>query len=75
MQKRDDGTYLFSPTDLVNFFGCSHCTVLDLRAFLEPLKRDEESESEKLPRRKGAEHEAAYLQTLKDAGNAAIARR
>jgi predicted RecB family nuclease len=68
MQQRDDGTYLFSPTDLVNFLGCSHCTVLDLRAFSEPLKRDEESESERLLRRKGAEHEAAYLQSLKDAG-------
>jgi predicted RecB family nuclease len=68
MQKRDDGTYLFSPTDLVNFLGCCHCTVLDLRAFSEPLKRDEESESERLLRRRGQEHEAAYLQSLKDAG-------
>ena len=72
MQKRDDGTYLFSPTDLVNVLGCSHCTVLDLRAFSEPLKRDEESESERLLRRKGAEHEAAYLQSLKDAGKTVV---
>jgi len=68
MQKRDDGSYLFSPTDLVNFLGCSHSTVLDLRAFSEPLERDEVSESDKLLHRKGEEHEAAYLQSLKSAG-------
>lgn len=68
MQKRDDGSYLFSPTDLVNFLGCSHSTVLDLRAFLEPLEHDEVSESEKLLRRKGEEHEAAHLQSLKNEG-------
>ncbi len=68
MQKRDDGSYLFSPTDLVNFLGCSHSTVLDLRAFSEPLTHDEVSESEKLLRRKGEEHETAYLQSLKNDG-------
>jgi uncharacterized protein len=68
MQKRDDGSYLFSPTDLVNFLGCSHSTVLDLRAFSETLKRDEVSDSDKLLRRKGEEHEAAYLQSLKNDG-------
>ena len=68
MQKRDDGSYLFSPTDLVNFLGCSHATVLDLRAFSETLRQDEVSESEKLLRRKGEEHEAAYLQSLKNDG-------
>src|SRR5271155_1630124 len=68
MQKRDDGSCLFSPTDLVNFLGCSHSTVLDLRAFAEPLKHDEVSESDKLLHRKGEEHEAAYLQGLKNAG-------
>jgi predicted RecB family nuclease len=68
MQRREDGSYLLSPTDLVNFLGCSHAIVLDLRAFSESLKRDEVSDSEKLLRRKGEEHEAAYLQGIKDAG-------
>lgn len=68
MQKRHDGSYLFSPIDLVNFLGCSHSTVLDLRAFSEPLERDEASESEKLLRRKGEEHESAYLQSLTNDG-------
>lgn len=68
MQKRDDGSYLFSPTDLVNFLGCSRSTVLDIRSFSEPLEHDEVSDSEKLLRRKGEEHEAAYLQSLKNDG-------
>lgn len=68
MQKRADGRNLFSPTDLVNFLGCSHSTVLDLKAFSGALKRDDVSESDKLLRRKGDEHEAAYLQSLKDEG-------
>jgi uncharacterized protein len=76
MQKRDGMGYLFSPTDLVNFLGCSHSTVLDLRAFSEPLEHDEVSESDSLLRRKGEEHEAAFLQSLKDQGRtvAEIAR-
>jgi predicted RecB family nuclease len=66
MQKRDDGDYLFSPTDLVNFLGCSHSTVLDIRAFSEPLEYDEVSDSDKLLQKKGDEHETAYLQSLKN---------
>lgn len=68
MQRRPDTSYLLSPTDLVNFLGCAHATVLDLRAFLEPLQQDEASEGEKLLRRKGDEHEAAYLQRLQKVG-------
>jgi uncharacterized protein len=68
MEARDDGSHLFSPTDLVNFLGCFHSTVLDVRALAEPVKHDDASESEALLRRKGEEHEAAYLQTLKDQG-------
>lgn len=68
MQLRDDGSYLFSPTDLVNFLGCSHATLLDLKAFSEPLNQDKVSESDKLLRQKGEEHEAAYLRQLKGEG-------
>jgi uncharacterized protein len=68
MQQRDDGSYLFSPTDLVNFLGCSHSTVLDIKSFSEKLKEDDVSESDKLLRRKGDEHEAAYLASLKKEG-------
>lgn len=68
MQQLHAGRYLFSPTDLVNFLGCPHATVLDRRALSEHLKHDEITESEELLRRKGNEHEAAYLQTLKNDG-------
>ncbi|MBN8603138.1 MAG: TM0106 family RecB-like putative nuclease [Planctomycetes bacterium] len=68
MQQRDDGSFVFSPTDLVNFLGCSHSTVLDIRSFSDKAAKDEVSESDKLLRRKGDEHEAAYLASLKEQG-------
>jgi len=68
MQERHDGSYLFSATDLVNFLGCSHATVLDLGGITAQLDRDKPSESEKLLHRKGNEHEVAYFQTLKQQG-------
>lgn len=68
MQQRDDGSFVFSPTDLVNFLGCSHSTVLDIRSFSEKMENDEVSESDKLLRRKGDDHEAAYLASLKEQG-------
>jgi uncharacterized protein len=68
MQRRDDKSLLFSPTDLVNFLGCAHSTVLDLKSFCEPLLKDEASESDLLLRRKGAEHEARYVESLKMTG-------
>ena len=72
MQRRDDGTYLLSPTDLVNFLGCSHSTVLDVRRFTEPLERDTVSPADELLQRKGAEHERAYLQLLSDEGKSVV---
>ena len=68
MKPRKDGSYLFSPTDLVNFLGCSHSTVLDIRAFSEALEKDEVSDSNKLLQQKGDEHEASHLQSLKNDG-------
>lgn len=69
MQQREDGTFLFSPTDLVNFLGCSHATALTLRAFTEQqLKPDELTESDKLLHRKGELHETEYLKSLKGEG-------
>ena len=68
MQRRDDGSYRLSPSDLVNFLGCAHSTVLDLRGFTEDLKRDDPSDGDQLLFAKGIEHETAYLQHLKQAG-------
>jgi uncharacterized protein len=68
MQRRPDGSYLFSPTDLVNFLGCYHAIVLDLRSFSEQLEADDPSETDILLQRKGLAHEASYLRTLRDQG-------
>jgi predicted RecB family nuclease len=72
MQRRDDGSHLFYATDLVNFLGCSHSTVLDIRSSAGELERDEASEGDKLIRRKGLEHERAYLQRLKNEGKSVV---
>jgi uncharacterized protein len=63
-----DGDLLFSPTDLVTFLGCAHATFLDRRHASEPRGPRTFSEADQLLARKGLEHEAAYLQSLKDAG-------
>jgi predicted RecB family nuclease len=59
-----------SPTDLHNFLECSHLTQLELAVLREEIavpngKRDASAD---LIARKGDEHEARYLQSLKDAG-------
>lgn len=68
MQQHDNGSYVFSPTDLVNFLGCSHSTILDIRSFTQKMDKCGVSESDMLLRRKGDEHEAAYLASLKMSG-------
>jgi uncharacterized protein len=72
MQRRDDGSHLFYATDLVNFLGCSHAIVLDIRSHTESLERDEATEGDELIWRKGAEHEKAYLQRFKDEGKSVV---
>src|SRR5262249_59475499 len=68
MQQKPDGSYLFSPTDLVNFLGCYHAIVLDLRSFSKQLEADNPSETDILLQRKGLAHEASYLRLLKEQG-------
>src|SRR6266852_7391544 len=68
MQRSDDGSHVFSPTDLVNFLGCYHAIVLDLRSFSQEVARDDASESDKLLQQKGLEHERKYLRSLKEQG-------
>src|SRR3982751_2183709 len=64
MQKRDD-RILFSPSDLNAFLECEHLTQLELAVARHELERpaDENPQAE-LVRRKGDEHEAAYLAAL-----------
>jgi uncharacterized protein len=70
MQRRNDAIIL-SATDLMRFAGCAHAVTLDLRHLKgERLKAVGDSAGAKLIQDKGHVHEAAFLQSLKDAGNA-----
>jgi uncharacterized protein len=70
MQRRNDAIIL-SATDLMRFAGCAHAVALDLRQLKgERLKAVGDSASAKLIQDKGHAHEAAFLQSLKDAGKA-----
>jgi uncharacterized protein len=67
MQKTDYGT-LYSASDLVTFLECEHCTSLDVLNLSEPMMKAEEDEEAMLIAAKGEEHEAAFLQRLRDEG-------
>jgi predicted RecB family nuclease len=67
--QQTDGRIIVSPTDLHNFLECPHLTQLDLGVaegrFNAPDSRTVRAD---LIARKGDEHEAAYLNSLKEAG-------
>jgi uncharacterized protein len=67
MQRRN-GDLVFAPTDLVNFLGCSHATVLDVRHAGEPRSARGRAEPDALMIQKGLEHETAHLEALRAAG-------
>src|SRR3546814_17417702 len=67
MQKRDEAT-LFSASDLVNFMGCTHATVLDIRQLDHPVEVGADDEQTQLLQEKGMEHERAYLERLRAEG-------
>ncbi len=72
MQHRDD-QLLFSPSDLGSFLECEHLTQLELAVALrEGRPPSYENSYAELLRRKGQEHEQAYLATLRDAGRAVV---
>jgi hypothetical protein len=68
-----DGDLLFSPSDLVGFLACPHLTTLDLAVargeLPKPFRHDPHAD---LIRRKGQEHEARYLQQLRDEGRSIV---
>ena len=68
MQRYTDDQILYSPTDLVTFLSCHHASFLDNRALHEDLERSEESSTNQLLQKRGMEHEAAYLQHLREEG-------
>ena len=64
MQQRD-GDILFSPSDLNAFLECEHLTQLELLVARHELERPtDENPQADLVKRKGDEHEAAYLARL-----------
>ena len=73
MQLHDDGTLVVSATDLVGFLECDHLVTLEeLRARGElekPIRNDPELE---LVRRRGYEHEALYIETLREQGRTVV---
>jgi uncharacterized protein len=60
---------VFSPTDLSNYLACPHLAHLDLRVKLKELEEPERDDpGGDLIRKKGEEHEARYLETLRATG-------
>jgi uncharacterized protein len=68
--RRQGDAIILSATDLMRFQGCAHAIALDLRQLKgERLIAAEDSAGARLIQAKGHAHEAAFLQSLKDAGN------
>jgi uncharacterized protein len=71
--QQQNGDIHFSPSDLNAFLECEHLTQLDLAVARHEIERptDENPQAE-LVRRKGDEHEAAYLAELISAGREVV---
>jgi predicted RecB family nuclease len=73
VQLHDDGTLVVSATDLVGFLECDHLVTLEeLRArgqLEKPIRDDPELE---LVRRRGYEHEALYIEALREQGRTVV---
>jgi uncharacterized protein len=71
--QRVDGTLVFSPSDLQKFVDCEHLTRLHVRVcdgeLTAPSRDDEELE---LLRRKGIDHERAWLERFRSEGNSIV---
>jgi predicted RecB family nuclease len=64
------GQFAFSPSDLGNFVACEHLTQLDLAVAVGGRTRPSvENAFAELLQRKGAEHERAFLASLREAGH------
>ena len=69
MRLSSDQSLRLSPTDLANHLACPHLTQLELRVLRGELERPFlEDPYGAVIRRKGNEHEAAYLARLEEAG-------
>jgi predicted RecB family nuclease len=69
----DQSGFRLSPSDVTAFLACEHLTTLELQvARKERAKPAVENEQAELIRRKGDEHEAAYLETLRREGKSVV---
>jgi predicted RecB family nuclease len=70
MRLADDGTLLLSPSDLANHLACAHLTYLaaQVQRGEKPAPPERENAQADLIRRKGDEHEAAFLARLREEG-------
>lgn len=66
------GRTIFSASDLVNFMGCTHATVLDVRNLATPTTFSADDEHAALLQLKGIEHEREYLQKLRGDGRSVV---
>jgi len=71
MQSRN-GAKLFSASDLVNFMGCAHATVLDLHQLVAPVEFPPDDDQVVLLQEKGIEHERAFLERLRAEGRSVV---
>jgi uncharacterized protein len=71
MQSRN-GASLFSASDLVNFMGCAHATVLDLHQLVAPVEFPPDDDQVVLLQEKGIEHERAFLERLRAEGRSVV---
>ena len=46
--REEGGKRFYSATDLVNYLGCSHATVLDVRQLVQPVALPADDEQAKL---------------------------
>ena len=68
-----NGRFLFSPSDLGSFLACEHLTQLELAVALREGPRPSyENDYAELLRRKGQEHERAFLAALREAGRTVV---
>jgi predicted RecB family nuclease len=63
-----EGGRLYSASDLVNFLGCGHATVQDLRQLTAPVALPPDDDQAVLLQEKGIAHERAYLERLRAEG-------
>jgi len=71
MQRRN-ATVIYSASDLVNFLGCAHATVLDIAQLDKRVAFPPDDEQTQLLQEKGFEHERAYLERLRGEGKVVV---